>query len=57
MDDAKTQFSIRTVTKDELDKYKVRYKEDILKMRSRKKRFVTNDDVIRFLIRNSKKTI
>lgn len=51
----KTQFSIRTKTKDELDKYKVKYKDDILKMRQRKKRFVTNDDVISFLIEHCKK--
>ena len=51
----KTQFSIRTETKDELDKYKVKYKEDILKIRQRKKRFVTNDDVITYLIANCKK--
>ena len=51
----KTQFSIRTDTKDELDKYKVKYKEEILAMRERTKRFVTNDDVITFLLKNSKK--
>ena len=49
--DEKTQFSIRTDTKDELDKLKIKHKEDILKMRTRKKRYVTNDDVIAFLLK------
>lgn len=53
----KTQFSIRTETKDELDKFKVKYKDAILNMRQRDKRFITNDDVITFLIQNSKKKL
>jgi hypothetical protein len=56
-DSVKTQFSIRAVTKDELDKYKVKFKEDILKLRARTKRFVSNDDVIVFLLANCKKKI
>jgi len=56
-DDVKTQFSIRASTKDELDKYKVKFKEDILKLRARTKRFVSNDDVIVFLLVHSKKKI
>jgi len=56
-DNVKTQFSIRASTKDELDRYKVKFKEDILKLRARTKRFVSNDDVIVFLIEHSKKKI
>ena len=44
------QFSIRTSTKDALDVYKLEHKEDILTRFKKKKRFVTNDDAVKFLL-------
>ena len=50
-----TQFSIQTTTKDELDRYKAQMKLDILKAFKKKRRIVTNDDVIKYLLINEKK--
>lgn len=50
-----TQFSIRVDTKDELDAYKANKKTAILKLFKKKRRMVTNDDVIKYLLVNEKK--
>jgi len=45
-----TQFSIETDTKNRLDRYKAENKEKIIHAFSKKKRFVTNTDAIRYLL-------
>lgn len=50
-----TQFSIRADTKDELDAYKAEKKNQILQAFKKKRRLVTNDDVIRYLLKNKNK--
>lgn len=46
-----TQFSIKAETKDVLDRYKTLHKDAILKAFQKKKRYVTNDMAIGFLLR------
>ena len=45
-----TQFSIGIETKNRLDKLKAEKKSDILAKYKKKKRFVTNTDIINFLL-------
>ena len=45
-----TQFSIGIDTKNRLDKYKANHKEAILAKYKKQKRFVTNTDVINYLL-------
>ena len=45
-----TQFSIKADTKDVLDLYKTLHKDAILKAFNKKKRYVTNDMAIGFLL-------
>lgn len=50
------QISVSSQTKDLLDYIKIRHKDDILKHLKKKKRFVSNSDVIEFLLdKNAKK--
>ena len=51
-----TQFSIKIETKNILDKLKAEKKEEIIKQYKKKKRYVTNDDIIRYLIDKNKQT-
>jgi hypothetical protein len=45
-----TQFGIDVGTKDRLDKFKAEHKQTIIEHRKKKKRLVTNTDVIEFLL-------
>jgi len=45
-----TQFSVGVDVKNRLDRYKAQNKEKILEYYDKKKRFVTNTDVIRYLL-------
>lgn len=45
-----TQFSVHADVKNELDRFKAEYKQEIITKYAKKKRFVTNTDAIRFLL-------
>jgi hypothetical protein len=45
-----TQFSVKTDVKNELDRFKAVWKQDILARYKKKKRFVTNTDAIQYLL-------
>lgn len=45
-----TQFGIGMETKNRLDKYKWKCKEDIIQRYKKKRRYVSNDDVVRYLL-------
>jgi hypothetical protein len=45
-----TQFSVHIDVKNRVDMLKVKCKEEILKKYKKRKRFISNSDVIRFLL-------
>jgi len=48
--EASTQFGITVQVKDRLDKYKAQHKDEIITKYKKKRRLVTNSDVITFLL-------
>lgn len=44
------QFSIKAETKNRLDRYKAKNKEEILQRAKKKRRLVSNDDAIKHLL-------
>jgi hypothetical protein len=50
MEEQFTQFSIKLATKNRFDRYKADNKEVILAVFRKKRKLVTNDDVIKYLL-------